>query len=105
MRLTFEGDDTWRVGFDDEAVVRYRWDELRFSVSWKAYCLADEAERLMVAEHTDDLTRRSGHGRAPRRPAAARAAGRTTCPAATELALLLIDEYVRFPAPSAGAAA
>ncbi len=104
MRLTFEGNDTWRVGSGDEAVVRYRWDELRFSVSWKAYCLADEAERRMVAEHTDDLTRdqvmdallddlrrrgRLGDG----------------VPGGTELALLLIDEFVRFPAPSDGAAA
>ena len=33
-----EGDDRWRVGFGDEAVVRYDWDDIRFSVSWKAYC-------------------------------------------------------------------
>jgi hypothetical protein len=104
MRLTFEGNDTWRVGFDDEAVVRYRWDELRFSVSWKAYCLADEAERRMVAEHTDDLTRDQVMdallGDLRRR-------GRLgdDVPGGTELALLLIDEFVRFPAPSAGAAA
>ena len=43
MRLTFEGNDRWRVGFGDEAVVRYHWDDIRFSVSWKAYCFADES--------------------------------------------------------------
>ena len=104
MRLTFEGDGTWRVGFGDDAVVRYRWDELRFSVSWKAYCLADEAERRMVAEHTDDLTRGQvmdallGDLRRRGRLGA-------QVPNGTELALLLIDEYIRFPAPCAGAAA
>ena len=35
---------------------RYGWDELRFSVSWKAYCFADEAERDAWREHTDDLS-------------------------------------------------
>src|SRR5262249_9666779 len=55
MRLTYAGDDSWRVGFGDETVVRYRWDDIRFSVSWKAYCYADDAERRMVEEHTDDL--------------------------------------------------
>ena len=57
MRLTFEGNDRWRVGFGDEAVARYHWDDIRFSVSWKAYCYADEAERRLVEEHGDDLTR------------------------------------------------
>jgi hypothetical protein len=99
MRLTFEGRDTWRVGFGDEAVIRYHWDDLRFSVSWKAYCYADHAERRMVAEHTDDLTRPQimeallgdlrGRGRLG-----------DTLPNGTDLALLLIDEYIRFPPPA-----
>ena len=100
MRLTFEGRDTWRVGFGDEAAIRYHWDDLRFSVSWKAYCYADEAERRMVAEHTDDLTR-------PQIMEALladlRSRGRLgdALPNGTDLALLLIDEYIRFPPPAA----
>ena len=33
----------------------YAWDELRYSVSWKAYCFVDEAERDAWRDHTDDL--------------------------------------------------
>jgi hypothetical protein len=104
MRLTFAGDDRWRVGYGDETVVvRYHWDDLRFSVSWKAYCYADEAERRMVEEHTDDLTR-------PQIMASLLADLRTRgrlredVPNGTDLGLLLIDEYIRFPAPAADGA-
>ena len=33
----------------------YRFGDLRFSVSWKAYCYADERERRLVDSHEDDL--------------------------------------------------
>jgi len=99
MRLTYEGHDRWRVGFGDEAVVRYHWDDLRFSVSWKAYCFADEAEQRAVAGHTDDLTRDAVVARLVDD---LRARGRLgdTLPNGTDLALLMIDEYVRFPPPA-----
>jgi len=102
MRLTFDGDGRWHVGRGDVALCGYRWGEIRFSVSWKAYCYADAAERRAAAEHTDDLTREralamlkadlSDRGRAP----ADGADGRT-------VALAIIDEYVRFPAPETSA--
>jgi hypothetical protein len=100
MRLTFEGNDRWRVGFGDEAVCRYRWDDIRFSVSWKAYCYADEAERRLVAEQGDDLTRERVMADLL---ADLRRRGRLgdAVPNGTDLALLLIDEYIRFPAPAA----
>jgi hypothetical protein len=98
MRLTYEGNDTWRVGFGDEAVTRYRWDDIRFSVSWKAYCFADDVERRMVHSHTDDLSReqiRSALIADLRR----RSRLGDSVPGGTDLALLLIDEYIRFPPP------
>lgn len=102
MHLTWD-DGTWRVGPADAPVARYRWDEIRFSVSWKAYCYADEAERRLAEEHGDDLElpfildtlvadlRRRGRLEGER-------------PGEDELALRLIDEYVRFPAPTPEAA-
>jgi len=39
----------------DEVLAAYGWDEIRFSVSWKAYCFADEAERDAWRTHADDL--------------------------------------------------
>jgi hypothetical protein len=96
MHLTYEGGGTWRVGPDDEALARYRWGEIRFSVSWKAYCYADETEERAAGEHTDDLTRAvvvarlvedlRARGRLDDEPRDRR-----------DLALVIIDEYVTFP--------
>ncbi|WP_436793698.1 hypothetical protein [Actinospongicola halichondriae] len=56
MRLVADGDD-WVVRSDDtDEVVRYRDRDIRFSVSWKAYCFADEAERDAWRVHGDDLS-------------------------------------------------
>ncbi|HKA30304.1 MAG TPA: hypothetical protein VKH82_13060 [Candidatus Binatia bacterium] len=99
MRLTFENGG-WRVGAGDETVASYAWDDLRFSVSWKGYCFPDEASQRIAREHTDDLTR----DQIMRTLLAdLRLRGRLgdTVPGGTDLALLLIDEYVRFPAPTA----
>jgi hypothetical protein len=97
MRLTWEG-DRWRVGADGEALARYTWGEVRFSVSWKAYCYADEAERRLVREHADDLTR----ARAVEMLVDdLRRRGRLNeaLPDRRTLALLMIEEYIRFPEP------
>ncbi len=99
MSLVFDGDDRWSLRMGSDAVAAYRWADLRFSISWKAYCFADEAERRAWREHSDDLEldrildrlledlRRRGRVRGDR-------------PEATELALIMIGEYVRFPPPA-----
>jgi hypothetical protein len=98
-RLRFEGDGHWLLVDGERVQARYRWDEIRFSVSWKAHCYADEAERRAAEEHDDDLElalilailrddlRRRGRLGAE-------------VPGESELAQRLIDEYVRFPAPA-----
>jgi hypothetical protein len=100
MHLRFDGDGRWSVRADGEPIARYRWDELRFSVSWKAYCFADEPERRAWREHTDDLELPFILGRLVEDLRARGRIGRER-PDDTALALALIDEYVRFPAPSA----
>jgi len=73
----------------------YRWEELRFSVSWKAYCFADVGERDAWRDHSDDLelatvldalvadlTSRGYEDASISSPA---------------LGNQLVDEYVRFP--------
>jgi hypothetical protein len=56
MRLRFAGDGAWHVeDAEGTAVARYDWRDLRFSVSWKAYCFRDEAERRAWRTRTDDL--------------------------------------------------
>ena len=98
MQLVFDGGEAWHVESDAGVVARYKWNELRFSISWKAHCFEDEAEQRAVDEHTDDLTREQI---VDTLVADLRARGRLgkTLPDGTELALLMIDEYIRFPAP------
>jgi hypothetical protein len=100
LRFQPESGD-WRLRSETgEPLATYRWGELRFSVSWKAYCYADERERDAVAGHEDDLALDAILGRLE---ADLRARGRLAGarPADHDFALLLIDEYVRFPAPRA----
>ena len=55
--LTFEGSAGWSLTKpNQEVVARYQWEDLRYSISWKAYCFADEAEKAKWANKTDDLT-------------------------------------------------
>jgi hypothetical protein len=57
MTLDFDGHRSWSVhDAEGSVVVRYDWSELRFSISWKAYCFTDEQERTVWREHADDLT-------------------------------------------------
>jgi len=97
MRLDFAGDGAWVVHDGDREVTRYAWEELRFSVSWKAYCFTDAHEQRAWRHHAADLTldfvvdRLVGDLRER-----GRIAGEV--PANPDLALLIIDEYIRFPA-------
>jgi hypothetical protein len=103
MRLHAEGEGDWVVRDGNEVVGRYHWDDMRFSISWKAYCFRNEAERAAWKTGSDDLCidtvldtlcadlrkkGRLGNDRPPNR----------------ELAERLVDEYLTFPAPSAAAA-
>jgi hypothetical protein len=99
MALEPVGDGRWVVRDGDEVAAEHHWDELRFSVSWKAYCFADEHEQATWREHADDLTldvvldrlvtdlreRGAIAGDVPEDPA---------------LSTLIIDTYIRFPAPA-----
>jgi hypothetical protein len=100
MQLTFDGDGRWSVRDGDQAVADYRWDELRFSISWKAYCFADDDERDAWRTHTDDL---SLDATLATLVDDLRARGRIAgdAPPSRELALMIIDEYIRFPPPVA----
>jgi hypothetical protein len=102
--LVHDGGGRWHVEREGALLARYEWDDLRFSISWKAYCFADEAERRLAREHADDLEREQVletllHDLRRRgRIAGAR-------PPDTELALAIIDEYIVFPPPAPAAAA
>jgi hypothetical protein len=99
MELVYEGDERWTVRAGDDVVAIYRWDELRFSISWKAYCFADAAERDSWRAHTDDLDL---DWIVARLVDDLRDRGRITTdvPPQRELAETIIDEYIKFPAPA-----
>jgi len=102
MQLVYDGDGRWHVGRGEQVLARYGWDDLRFSISWKAYCYRDAAEQRRVHEHQEDLSRQQvldvliedlrKRGRVGPR-----------LPADTELALTIIDEYIHYPPPAAEA--
>jgi len=100
MRLTYAGDKTWVALSEDGAteVARYRWEELRFSVSWKAYCFANERERDTWRAGGDDLSldvvleRLVNDLRVRERIVG-------PLPSKPEIALMIIDEYIVFPEP------
>jgi hypothetical protein len=90
----------WHAVAGDRTLATYAWGEVRFSVSWKAYCYADEGERRRVETHEDDLEL---GGILATLEADLRRRGRLagSRPPEREFALMLIDEYVRFPQPAA----
>lgn len=101
MELVHEGEERWSLRTPaGEEVARFATDDLRYSVSWKAYCFADEDERDAWRGHHDDLSldfiltvleddlRERGELTGDRPDDAA-------------FGKLLIDTYVRFPAAEA----
>jgi hypothetical protein len=100
MALEFAGDGAWAVRDGGDDVARYRWDELRFSVSWKAYCFENATEQAAWRDHADDLTIDKVVDRFVddlRRRGALSDAPVTIGP---ELGQLIIEEYIGFPVAS-----
>jgi hypothetical protein len=100
MTLDHAGEHTWIVHDPSGTeIARYDWAELRFSVSWKAYCFADEHERDTWREHSDDLTLDLIIDTLVDD---LRARGRVSGDVArdSELGRLFIDEYIHFPRAS-----
>jgi hypothetical protein len=95
--LAHEQDGSVELRDPDGTPVRgYRWDELRFSVSWKAYCFADDDERAAWRDHTDDLDLATAlDALVADLEARGRVDGATP---RAEIGGALIDEYVAFPA-------
>lgn len=101
MRLAYAGGNRWEVRDGSTLVAAYDTDALRYSVSWKAYCFADESERQAWAGHTDDLTlaailERLVDGLCERE----RLSGPEHGLSDADLGRLLIEEFVRFPQTS-----
>ena len=96
--LSADEDGTWALtGPDGEPWASFDWDELRFSVSWKAYCFTDEADRATWRAGSDDLTVDAIVDRLVA-DLARRGLVEPSVARDPDLGRLLIDTYVRFPA-------
>ncbi|MBI3784736.1 MAG: hypothetical protein HY270_15190 [Deltaproteobacteria bacterium] len=95
VRLHRDDDGRWSVRRDGEVRATYNWNDLRLSISWKAWCFKDEEELHVNDEHKDDLTLdqilEAFVGDLRRR-------GKVSSrPDDDTLARLILDEYIRFP--------
>jgi hypothetical protein len=99
MSLEPIGDGRWVVRDGDEVAAEHTWDELRFSVSWKAYCFTDTDEQRTWREGIDDLTLDVVVDRLVV-DLRERGVIEGEVPADPDLSLAIIDTYIRFPAPT-----
>lgn len=109
-QLVPDGHGRWSLRCDTAegfgAVASYRTDEVRCSISWKAYCFADEAERA-ATEHPDPATALRPQGCIDTLTGELCARGRLRSRrhglSEEELARVIIDEFIPFPTLEAGA--
>ncbi|MEM1140820.1 MAG: hypothetical protein AAGH45_13155 [Pseudomonadota bacterium] len=96
MTLGAEADGAWVVRDGDRVIARYDWADMRLSISWKAYCFADEAERALWREHKEGLSLLTilDTLEADLRERGALSGER---PTAEEFAKLLVRTYIEFP--------
>jgi hypothetical protein len=96
MGLAWNG-EAWEVGFEDQGpVATYPWGGLRFSLQWKAYGYRDEAEKQLIADHSDDLNEEMVIDMLVE-DLRLREVITEPVPDHTELAITMIDTYVEFP--------
>ena len=100
--LTYQGGDQWSLAnLNGLEAARYSWSDLRYSISWKAYCFKDEAEKATWSDNSDDLTL---DGILDVLEAALRSRGvlKTQRPDPSSFAQMLVSEFIRFPMAKAG---
>lgn len=95
-RLHYLGGDNWQLRNGDDELEKLTWPDLRYSISWKAYCFRDDAEKRVWQDGSDNLEvefilerleaelRRIGVLEGPR-------------PEPTTFAMMLVKSFVRFP--------
>jgi len=95
VRLHRDDATRWSIRLGDDVRAVYDWNDLRLSISWKAWCFADADEQRINADHSDDLRLDQildtfvddlrQRGKCSARPDDG------------TLAQLILDEYIRFP--------
>ena len=95
-RLHYCGNQQWQLREAADVLADFCWSELRYSISWKAYCFLDDKTETTWRDGSDNLTlpqildtleaalRDRGQLSGPR-------------PKPTEFALLLVSTFVKYP--------
>jgi len=95
-RLQHCGESIWSLCEGDEILAQYDWAQIRYSISWKAYCFENDSKEATWRSGADELSldtivatleealRERGVLTGPR-------------PAPTEFALMLADTFITFP--------
>lgn len=95
-RLHFCGDNNWELRESESVLANFRWAEIRYSISWKAYCFADDQAEKLWRDGADEL---SSKEIIDTLDTALRDRGvlQGARPDPTKFALLLVDTFVKYP--------
>jgi hypothetical protein len=95
-RLHFCGENKWELRESEEVLAEYTGSQIRYSISWKAYCFPDDQTEKLWREGTDDL---SVGGILATLEDALRERGllKGARPDPTTFALLLVESFIQFP--------
>lgn len=96
MTIEAAGESDWSVRDGEDEVIRYSDEAVRFSFQWKCQCFADEDQMAIVDDCSDDLSLEQVVTTLTKD---LRARERITAevPDDTGLAMMIIEEYIRFP--------
>jgi len=95
-RLHFCGGESWQLREGNTVLADYLWSQIRYSISWKAYCFEDVCEHTRWLDGSDDLSleivldtleqalRDKAILTGPR-------------PSPTEFAVILVETFINFP--------
>ncbi|QFU77810.1 hypothetical protein EY643_07750 [Halioglobus maricola] len=95
-RLYFCGENKWELRESDEVLAEFDWSQLRYSISWKGYCFANDEAQAIWRENAENLdvdTVLAALEAALRE----RGALNGSRPEPSEFAQLLVSTFVRFP--------
>lgn len=95
-RLHFCGENSWELRESTQVLATFLWSQIRYSIASKAYCFADEQSESLWKSGADALSTQDILGTLK---VALRERGllKAAQPNPTELALLLVDTFVKFP--------
>lgn len=95
-RLHYCGAEQWQIREGDAVLADYSWSQIRYSISWKAYCFANAQEKSRWESGADDLSLAYILSRLEDDLRQRGAIG-STRPDATEFAITMVNNYVKFP--------